>query len=160
MALRVIKGVIGAPEQIFTIGNELLAERNKGESKADGHGESAGVGFNRFAGHREAQTLRQFGESGGVATRDDDEKFFAAVAACAIVTTNDKGETAGDLEQDFVADEMAIGIVDEFEVIDIGHDETEGIFVAAAALEFGDQAVNDGAAIAEVGETVMPGFEA
>ena len=72
----------------------------------------------------------------------------------------DKQKAARDFLQDFVADEVAVRVVDGFEVIDVAekHDRAAGL--ALRTHQFAAEKIHDDAAIPDGGERVVRGFEA
>ncbi len=112
-----------------------------------------GSGLNGFAG--------AFGEGGCADEADaggEDDEFFAAVAADDVFGAADFLESVRDAAEDFVAEEMAVGVVDVFEVVDIGEDAAEGPGRAGDGGEFGGEAVVEVGAGPETGEAVDHAF--
>ena len=73
------------------------------------------------------------------------------------MVTNASAQPGGDDAQDFIAGEMAIGIIDGLEVIDIDHQKRNGVCHAFAGA-LGGCNFEYGAAIPEVGEDVDARF--
>ena len=64
----------------------------------------------------------------------------------------------GGLAEDGVAGEVAEGVVDLVEVVDVGQDEGEVIALSVGALQLVVQDVEDGGAVPEAGECVPRGL--
>ena len=84
----------------------------------------------------------------------DDAEFFAAVAAEQIRGADGAAEDRGDVHQDLVADQVAVGVVDPLEVIEVEHQEAERLAMPFGegdrVLEFG----HEGCVVEHAGEAV------
>ena len=151
------KGVVGGLEQSAQIGGMF------GEAcDTDGEGEMEGVFF-CFVG-REAQggdvlsqAICKTQGSRGIGFFEQDSEFFSAVSGSGIGFANDLCDGIAKLKEDFIADEMAVGIVDLFEVIEVEHQDRKGALVTAGSLEGGVGAFHEGTVIVESGQSVSDG---
>ena len=70
---------------------------------------------------------------GKVESVEDDDELLTAVAADAVVTAELAAETVGHRDEDLVSDEVAVGVVDRFEVVEVAEQEGDGFVVSLTA---------------------------
>ena len=129
-----------------------------GDAEAAGDLDGAGAGFDGGLGDGGAEIFGAFEAVGERAVGENDDELFTAVAAGKVVGAGVVGDALGDFLKDGVADEMAMAIVDGFEVIDVGHEDGDGEAFALGAEEFFAEGFEDGAAVEEAGEAVAGGL--
>ena len=96
--------------------------------------------------------------AGSVGGRKDDQEFLTAIAPERVVGTYAALDALGGFGEDSVTSEMAMGIVDVFEVIDIEQDDREGVAFARLAGAFAAKCVEAHAAVGDAGESVVRGL--
>ena len=112
-----------------------------GDAEADGHLVLFARDLDGGVRDLFPKSFRTDPSSGEIGVWADDEEFFTAEAASDVGSTDFLTEDAGDGSEDDIADEVAVGIVDLFEVIDVADDEGEfgillGGFLPAVAHGF------------------------
>ena len=152
-SLGVVQGFVGSVDEFFDGG--VVEEDRYSEAACDlkrtrdGQDGSIGDGDSKLFGAFECIFERAAGEG--------DDEFFAAIPPGEIVGTGEFADTLSDALEDGVADEVAVGIVDKLEVIDICHEDGDGEVFALCADEFLAEHFEDGSAIPESGEAVSGG---
>src|SRR6476646_8899560 len=63
----------------------------------------------------------------------DDHKFLAAITAGKVTAPAVLRQSNGECLQDFIAGLVTVGIIDPFEVVEVDHDDTNGIIFAGRA---------------------------
>ena len=95
---------------------------------------------------------------GGVAARQEDHELVAAVAPDHVpLTPAGILEGRADDAQDLVPNEVAIGIIEELEVVDIDQDDPERIALRRRAGQFGVERLLHRAVIGEAGQGIGVG---
>lgn len=150
-----VEGVVGFFDQLVDVGG---IEGFFDAADADGEGEVAGGGG---AGGF-ADVLAGAGGEGveaGLSGLDgeDDEEFLAADATDGVVLAEGGEEELGGFAEDDIADGVAVGVVDAFEVVDVGHEDAEVFLLAHGAGVFAGEDFHDAVAIPEAGEGIDEG---
>ena len=89
-----------------------------------------------------------------VGLRQRDGHLLAAVAGGLVDVTRGLAQDAGDLAQHHVALQVAVGVVDLLEVVDVEHDQAELVVVAAGALDLRRHDLLEAAVVEQPGELV------
>jgi hypothetical protein len=152
-----VEGFVGSAEkrQRSGVGNIVGA----GGADASCDVEAADGGIESAPANEVDDALGVFGGAGSIATGQNGEKFFAAVASDTVIGAASAGETKGELADDLIADGVAVGIVDGFEVIDIEDHDTDGRVLALGAGKLAAEHIVDGGAIQDAGESIVSGGE-
>ena len=117
-----------------------------GDAEAAGDGDGGVVVEEGNVLDGEAEALGEAGGFGGLGVGEQDGEFLSAVAADDVIRAAVGGEGGGDETEGFVAETVAMVVVDGFEVIDVGHDAGEEGVVAFGVGEFcGEAGVEVGA---------------
>ena len=99
----------------------------------------------------------------GFRFRQQDGELFSAIACDEVSGAVEGGaERVGDVLEALVAGEMAVGVVDALEVIDVDEQQGERAAMAMGAAPLGGEALVKAAAVGDSGEAVLQGhfFEA
>src|SRR3954469_21314195 len=94
-----------------------------------------------------ADALGQFPRLPETAAGSNDQEFLSAVAAHRIIGTNHRRDAAGDDAQNGVSGDVAAAVVDSLEMIDIGHDYSDGYLIALRPEQFALENFHDGLVI-------------
>src|ERR1035437_868224 len=156
LALGHVEGVVGAADQGF--GRGAHAWTPTGGAEAAGDHVRAVVDRHGLTGEGGAHALGLAGGAGLIAAGKDDQKLLAAVTADGVVRTGDGLHAAGEFAQDGIAGEVAVGVVDGFEVIEVGQDEADGTVFAGAAGELALEDIEDRGAVPDAGEKILGGL--
>jgi hypothetical protein len=150
-----VEGLVGTADHIFDI---HIGQVHPCDAKAGGYADGVstiGEGFIR-------DSLLQLNEPReGIIdgkTRKDNEELFAAVAADEVVGTHIFEHSLSGIAQDGVAGEMAEGVVDLLEVVDVGEDNGEAGTVAAGAVHLALEDLEDSGAVPDTREGVVSGL--
>jgi hypothetical protein len=99
-----------------------------------------------------------FGDDEGAADgglAEDDDKLLATVAGRQVGAAFEAGgDGAGDAAQAFVTGLVAVGVVEQFEVIDVAHHQGDAAGVAAGAPPFAGDVFVEVAAVGDAGQGV------
>jgi hypothetical protein len=90
-----------------------------------------------------------------VTTGKHDEELFPAVTANGIVAAGGGFHAVGGFAENHIAGQVAVGIIDVFEAVKIGHQEPDGLVFAGGSSQFDAQHVEDAAAIEKAGEAIV-----
>lgn len=96
---------------------------------------------------------------GGGATGEDYEEFLSAKAAYEIVGTHGFNRPVGDLDQDLIANGMAVLVIDVFEEVQVSEQDCSAAVFARTAGEFTAQHFQDGPAVEQGCEGIVVGLE-
>jgi hypothetical protein len=89
---------------------------------------------------------------------EQEDEFFAAKAGDDVVLATMCGlEDAGELDEHLVASDVAMGIVEVLEVIDVGHDERDGGAIEGGLMPCCFEAGVEVTAVGKTGEAVAEG---
>ena len=129
-----IEGEIGFADQMVRIVDRRGVA--PGDTNAAGNGEGISAGQEGGAGDGFANAFGLLAGGGAGTTGKDDEELFAAIAADGIVAADGGLDALGGFAQDGIAGEMAAGIVDKFEAVEIHEKDGDGLMFALGAREF------------------------
>ncbi len=120
--LRLVEGRVGHSDHRF----RLVFAREAGGYAEAGGDLHEGFSIHDMGGlHGAAQLLGAAAGAFKVGVGKDDEEFLAAVAANRVVGADGLAEDCGHFFENPIANHMAEGVVDGFEVVDIGEDDAE-----------------------------------
>ena len=88
---------------------------------------------------------------------EEEGKFFAAVAAEDIFAADAIADQSGCAFEDVITGEVAVGVVEFFEEVDIHEDQAEVSIVSACAAKFAFEAIEEVAFVVDGGESVGGG---
>src|SRR5262249_50700580 len=97
-------------------------------------------------GHVQGLALRRFGKN--------DDELFATIAGDGIDLAHLSEQLLRYLAQHAIADVVAVGVVQEFEVVEVEHEQSEGEALALAALHFHVELLLEVAAGVQAGKKV------
>ena len=149
-----IHGAVGAVEHG---GPAIVFGQTLGDSHADsGTDEAVLVGKAQLV-NDEAKVLGDGDSVSGLAVREQEEELFSAGTGEDVGWSQMLFEQVDEGAEEGVSCAMAVGIVDEFEVIDVDGDDGEGHAGALAAGHLVGSDLHEGAAVEAAGESVHAG---
>lgn len=147
-----VKGLVGFGDEEFRGGfGEVLGA---GDAHADGYVDRTRCGLD---GGRRDLGAYAFGDVEGVcgmASGQYDHELFAAVAPDDVVLADGALEALGEGDEDLVAGLMTVGVVDGFEVVEVGQDAAYGLSGPSRAVQFDVEGVEDGLVIEDAGHGI------
>src|SRR5262249_40504416 len=126
--------------------------------QADRHVDRPALVDDRPLGDPAADALADLEGGGLVAAGQDDQELLATVAADEVVGARRRRHAGGRLHQGGVAGRVAVGVVDELEVVEVGQHDAYGAALAAAAAQLALEDLEDGAVVPGAGERVAGGL--
>src|SRR3954469_1607322 len=128
--LRPVERAIRAVQKI--LGGLYFRLRKIGDADADGemHG-IALANVERMLVALVAQPRRKADRARFAGLRDRDHELVAAIARNGVDAASGAGENEGDLHQHLIASEVAEGVIDILELVDVDHQDAERRVVAA-----------------------------
>lgn len=153
-----VEGFVGAVDEAFGLNAHSGGDGADAEAGGDVDG-YAGARVFTGDGHRSVLygAAEGFAFAAGeieIAAGEDDEEFFASVAAEGIIGAYGVGHAFGGGAEDGVACDVAVGIVHVLEVVEVGESDTEGAVFPLAADEFAFEDLERGVAVPDAGEGV------
>ena len=88
---------------------------------------------------------------------EEDRELVAALAGDDVIGPDRAGEPLGDLDEDLVADGVAVGVVDALEVVEVDEEQGDRAGTAAVAGERPLEVVAEEDAVGEPGQRVVQG---
>src|SRR5438874_7245371 len=158
LALLLIHTLIGQPPEEYPVGGvvgvngDADASRNVESIAIDADSLSQGVGDTSGADPGDQVGRLVAGQVGG-----DDDELIATEAGERVGEANGAPEIVGDMPEQFVADLMAVGVVDEFEAVEIDHEEGGAGVVELGVLNRGGKAILKKTLVGQAGEMVVEG---
>jgi len=146
--------VVGATEE-FVFGVDVGGEGGYADADGDVEFFLSGFYLGLFDGFPDISGA--FDGAVEVGVGEYDGEFFAAVPGGDIDGACRLDDELAECAEDFVADEVSIGVVDAFEVVHVDHDAAERDAVAVGAHEFVFESVVEESVIEEAGEVVGDG---
>ncbi|SPF46553.1 hypothetical protein SBA4_3550016 [Candidatus Sulfopaludibacter sp. SbA4] len=154
--LGTVQGQVGVADEAVGIRNARPAAPGSTDTAGDGH--RVGAGSEWTGGEGLADALRLEAGSFALAARQQDEKLFAPVASDGVVAADGGFHAARGFAENRIAGEMAVGIVDVFEPVEIDHEQRDGLGFAVGAGQFVLQRLEDGGAVEKAGQAVVGGL--
>ena len=145
-----VQGPVGLVEQFGWIGG------------LHAHGRSAKADGDRYpqrgAGrHGTSDALRRVDGARQVGFGQDQTELFPAVTANNVAFAQTVAQDAAYLLNHFIADRMAMVVVDRLEVVDIDHDARQGVPVALGPVELDLESLKKGAPVETAGQWILGG---
>src|SRR4029077_16079269 len=92
---------------------------------------------------------------GSIAPGQHDQELLSPISSDRVVAPHHPPHSPADFAKSRVSRKMTVGIVDRFEVIDVRHDQSDGLAFAIGAMQFRFEALYGGAAIPDAGERIL-----
>ncbi len=89
-----------------------------------------------------------------VARRKDDRELLASDSADDVGRPNRRAEDIGHFEEHLVADAMPVDVVDLLEVVEVEHDERDGVVLGRGPDELLPEPIVEGAVVVEAGQRI------
>ena len=154
--LGAVQGAVGRVDQL----PRFRAGAGQGRGGADADGDAGTV----RALARQLQPLYAladaFGHDGHALerlVRQDDGKLFAAIAGHHVVRAHFAGHGAGHLAQAQVAALVAVAVVVFLEIVDIDHQQRQGLALPLGALPLGQEGVVEAAPVRQARQAIARG---
>jgi hypothetical protein len=89
---------------------------------------------------------------------DDEDEFFAAVSVGAVGAAGVELECLGDAAERVVSCEVSVGVVEEFELVEVAERDAVGVGVSCCAFVVALEVFVEAEAVAEAGEWIGAGL--
>ena len=139
---------LGARGQLARVHRVLGAERD-----ADRDGERADAGNLELAEPLH-EALGDMFRIALVAGAHDHAELFAAQPADDVIRPHADAERVGERAEQLVADPVTVHVVDALEVVDVEHQDRDGLVRSARVLQRGEQPLVEAAVVEEAGQGV------
>lgn len=140
--------LVGDPQDVVQAG--LPGQTQAGDADADRAGHRSRAGIDAEAGHPAAKPFGEDGGAVGIRLGQQDGELLPAVSTEEVVPSQAGQGHGGKGSQDGVADQVAVGIVDPLEIVEVRHQQGEGSPGAAVARDLLLGEIEEGAAVEDL----------
>jgi hypothetical protein len=117
------------------------------------------AGVDRFSTDLGPNSFGQVHCAGGIVSGHDKEEFFPSVPADRVVESYTGTHSSCCFAQDRITDEVSVGIVDAFEVVQVGEDQGYRRTLALSAGQFASQGVQGCAVVPQARQGIVARLE-
>jgi hypothetical protein len=108
------------------------AHRYKPHAEGDGNWTRSTV--DGALSYHTAQPFRTDDKAFGIAPRNDDQEFFSSVSTDRIIAADRCSQSSGDFCEYGISNQVAVRVINIFEVINVRHDHTQRLATALTSL--------------------------